>query len=148
MHAAIFGIPSSDNVICELSAKKRRKNKRRNSDVFQCDHEAALNDSISAALLDILGLHWVVPGRGGVGVRGLTSSFDSTANRSLGTKPVAVKLNVIGHRAAHVCQDLIIFYYYHNVFYKRVTHPTKFAHLDRCTPTCRSTRPSQQTRRS
>ena len=35
----------------------------------------------------------MVPGRGGVGVRGLTSSFDSTTIGLLGTKPVARKLD-------------------------------------------------------
>lgn len=43
--------------------------------------------------MGVLGFHWGNPERGGVGVRSLTSSFDSTTNRSLGTKPVALKLD-------------------------------------------------------
>jgi hypothetical protein len=49
--------------------------------------------SISIALVDILGCQLVRPGKGGVGVRGSTSSLDSTDSRLSGTKPVALKLD-------------------------------------------------------
>ena len=47
------------------------------------------------ALVGVLGFHWGTSERGGDGVRGFTSSFDSTTNGSLGTKPVALKLERI-----------------------------------------------------
>ena len=45
--------------------------------------------------MGVLGFHWSSPKAGGVGVRSLTLSFDSTTNGSLGTKPVALKLDRI-----------------------------------------------------
>lgn len=42
-----------------------------------------------------LRVHCVAPGRGGVGVRSLTSSFDRTTDGSLGTRPVALKLETM-----------------------------------------------------
>ena len=51
--------------------------------------------SISQALLDVFGCQVVGLGAGGVGVRGFTSSFDSTTSGSSRTKPVAQKLDVI-----------------------------------------------------
>ena len=47
------------------------------------------------ALVGVLWFHWGSAKRGGDGVRGFTSSFDSTTNGLLGTKPVDLKLNVM-----------------------------------------------------
>ena len=47
------------------------------------------------ALVGVLWFHWGSAERGGDSVRGFTSSFDSTTNGSLGTKPVALKLERI-----------------------------------------------------
>jgi hypothetical protein len=46
---------------------------------------------ISCALLGVFGCQKEVPGSGGDGVRGLTSSFNSTASGLSGTKPAVLK---------------------------------------------------------
>lgn len=46
-------------------------------------------------MLSVLSCQEVGPSAGGVGVRGSTSSFDSTASGLSGTKPVALKLDLI-----------------------------------------------------
>ena len=49
--------------------------------------------SILIALVSVLGCQSAGLSRGGVGVRGLTSSLDSTTSGLSGTRPVALKLN-------------------------------------------------------
>ena len=46
-------------------------------------------------MLGVLGCQGVGPSGGGVGVRGFTSSLDSTTSGLSGTKPVALKLDRI-----------------------------------------------------
>ena len=99
LQAAAFGLlVTSVNAVslqCLFAAgpSSQLSEKVTNLGAFECDCEAGLIKPILVALVSVLGFHWVAPGRGGVGVQRLTSSFNSTTNRSLGTKPVALKLN-------------------------------------------------------
>ena len=60
-------------------------------------------------MLGVSGFYWVVHGREGVGVLGLTSSFDSTTDGSLGTNSVALKLDfdtrLLESQLKYVCRE-------------------------------------------